>query len=222
MRLVVLGASGGIGRWVVTLAAAKGHSVTAVMRQSSAFTGTAGANVVRGDLTDPSFLESVVDGHDAVVSCVGIRRAGLSPFAKLLSPNDLTTRLASSLSRAMENRDVRRLVVISAGGVADSFSQLTWSVQQLVSTGNVAVAYRDLAAMEARLAASSLDWLAVRPVTLTPGGPLGRAAPVNRYGLTSTIRRSDVAQWMVAAAVQHDSFLNHTVLLGSQKQNGQA
>jgi hypothetical protein len=99
--------------------------------------------------------------------------------------------------------------------VADSFSQLTWPVQQLVSTGNVAVAYRDLAGMEARLAASSLDWLAVRPVTLIPGAPLGRARPVNCYRLTSTIRRSDVASWMVAAAVQHDSFMNHTVLLGS-------
>jgi putative NADH-flavin reductase len=200
---------------VVTLAVGKGHSVTAVMRQSSAFTGTSGATVVRGDLTDPSFLESVVDGHDAVVSCVGLRRAGLSPFSKLLSPADLTTRVASSLSRAMENRDVRRLVIISAGGVADSFAQLTWPVQQLVSTGNVAVAYRDLAGMEARLAASSLDWLAVRPVTLTPGAPLGRARPVNRYRLTSTVRRSDVASWMVAAAVQHDSFVNHSVLLGS-------
>lgn len=215
MRLVVLGASGGIGRWAVTLAAEKGHVVTAVMRQSSAFTSTAATTVLRGELTDPSFLESAVAGHDAVVSCVGIRRAGLNPFAKLLSPPDLTTRLASSLSRAMENRDVRRLVVVSAGGVGDSYSQLTWSLQQLVSTGNVAVAYRDLAGMEARLAASSLDWLAVRPVTLTPGAPLGRAHRVDRYGLTSTIRRSDVASWMVSAAVQHDSFLNHTVMLGS-------
>jgi len=215
MRLVVLGASGGIGRWAVALAAEKGHTVTAVMRQSSPFTSTAATTVLRGELTDPSFLESAVHGHDAVVSCVGIRRAGLSPFAKLLSPPDLTTRLASSLSRAMENRDVRRLVVVSAGGVADSYPLLTWSVQQLVSTGNVAVAYRDLAGMEARLAASSLDWLAVRPVTLTPGAPLGRARPVDRYGLTSTIRRSDVASWMVSAAVQHDSFLNHAVLLGS-------
>jgi hypothetical protein len=115
----------------------------------------------------------------------------------------------------MENQNVRRLIVISAGGVADSFSRLTWPVQQLVEAGSVAVAYRDLAGMEARLAASSLDWLAVRPVTLMNGAPLGRARPVERYGLTSTIRRGDVAAWMLAAAVRHDSFLQHTVLLGS-------
>ena len=216
MRLVVLGASGGVGQWVVAHASDAGHSVTAVVRREySRFTGRRNLSVVRGDVTDPEFLENTIDGHDAVVSCVGIRRAGKSPFAKLLSPADLTTRVASVLTRAMENRNVRRVVVVSAGGVADSFSQLTWPVQRLVSTGNVAVAYRDLAGMEARFAASSLDWLAVRPVTLMPGGPLGRARLVDRYALTSTIRRADVASFMVAAATRHDSFMNHTVLLGS-------
>jgi putative NADH-flavin reductase len=216
MRLVVLGASGGVGQWVIALAAESGHSVTAVARQEdSRLTGRRNLSVVRGDVTDPAFLEGVIDDHDAVVSCIGLRRAGRSPFARLLSPPDLTTRVASVLTRAMENRNVRRVVVVSAGGVAESFSQLTWPVKRLVSTGNVAVAYRDLAGMEARLGASSLDWLAVRPVTLMPGGPLGRAKPVDRYGLTSTIRRADVASFMVTAATRHDSFMNHTVLLGS-------
>lgn len=212
---MVVGASGGVGRWVATLAANEGYSVTAVLRVSSAFEPIERARPVRGDLTDPEFLEAAVDGHDAVISCVGLRRAGKNPFARLLSPPDLTTRLASSLTRAMESRNVRRLVVISAGGVADSFSQLTWPVQKLVSTGNVAVAYRDLAGMEARLAASSLDWLAVRPVTLMNGAPLGLARPVQRYGLASIIRRSDVALWMLRAATRHDSFVQHTVLLGA-------
>lgn len=211
----MLGASGGVGRWVATTAAGKGHAVTAALRPASQFEPVDGVAVARGDLTDPDFLDGVVTGHDAVISCVGLRRAGKSPFARLLSPPDLTTRLASSLTRVMEGQNVRRLIVMSAGGVADSFSQLTWPVQQLVRAGNVAVAYRDLAGMEGRLAASSLDWLAVRPVTLMNGAPVGRAREVGKYGLTSIIRRADVAAWMIGAATQHDSFINHTVLLGS-------
>jgi putative NADH-flavin reductase len=212
---VVLGASGGVERWAASLAAATGHAVTAAIRTRSEFEAVSGVAVSRGDLTDPDYLGDLVNGHDAVVSCVGLRRAGMSPFSKLLSPPDLTTRLASSLTRAMERCNVRRLIVMSAGGVGDSFAQLTWPVQQLVQTGNVAVAYRDLAGMEARFAASSLDWLAVRPVTLRNGSPLGRARPVQQYGLTSVVRRADVAGWMVKAATQHDSFINHTVLLGT-------
>lgn len=215
MKLAVLGASGRIGQWVVKLAASEGHAVSVILRHTSSFSGDPGIAVFRGDLTDPSFLETAVNGHDAVVSCVGLRRDGLSPFARLLSPADLTTRLASSLTRAMESRNVRRVVVISAGGVGDSFAKLTWPVQRLVTAGNVAVAYRDLAGMEARFAASSLDWLAVRPVTLMPGSPRGRARPVDSYDLFSTVRRSDVATWVVAAAKRHDVFVNHHVLLGS-------
>ncbi len=212
---MILGASGGIGRWAATLAAGAGHVVTAALRPASQFDPVDGVAVSRGDLTDPSFLEHVVAGHEAVISCVGLRRAGVSPYARLLSPPDLTTRLASTLTRAMESQNVRRLVVVSAGGVADSFSQLTWPVQQVVQTGNVAVAYRDLAGMEARLAASSLDWLAVRPVTLVNGAPSGRVQPVQQYRLTSMVRRSDVAAWMLKSAIQHDSFIDHTILLGS-------
>lgn len=212
---MVLGASGGIGRWVTALAVSEGHAVTAVLRPSSEFEPGSGVAVVRGDLTDPGFLEGAVADHVAVISCVGLRRAGRNPFAKLLSPPDLTTRLASALTRAMENRNVRRLVAVSAGGVADSFAQLTWPVQRIVTTGNVAVAYRDLAGMESRLAASSLDWLAVRPVTLVNGAPSHRARPVDRYGLTSTVRRADVAGWLVKSATQHDSFIEHAMLLGS-------
>ena len=212
---MILGASGSVGRWATTIATNSGHNVTAAIRPASQFDPVDGVAVSRGDLTDPDFLESVVAGQDAVVSCVGLRRGGLSPFARLLSPPDLTTRLASTLARAMDNQHVRRLIVLSAGGVGDSFPSLTWPVQQLVQTGNVAVAYRDLAGMEARLSASSLDWLAVRPVTLMNGGLLGRARPVQQYGLTSIIRRADVAAWMIKSATQHDSFIDHTVLLGS-------
>jgi putative NADH-flavin reductase len=215
VRLVILGASGRVGRWAATIAASAGHTVTAALRPASQFNPVDGVAVARGDVTDPGFLESVVASHDAVVSCVGLRRAGLSPFAKLLSPPDLTTRLASSVARAMDNQHVRRLIVLSAGGVGDSFERLTWPVQQVVQTGNMAVAYRDLAGMEARLAASSLDWLAVRPVTLMNGAFLGRARPVQKYGLASIVRRADVAAWMIECATQHDSFIEHTVLLGS-------
>ena len=211
----MLGASGGVGSWAAKLAAGSGHAVTAALRPTSQFVAVDGVAVARGDLTDPDYLDAVVPGHDAVISCVGLRRAGFSPFSKLLSPPDLTTRLASSLTRVMEGHNVRRLVVMSAGGVADSFTQLTWPVQQLVQTGNVAVAYRDLAGMEARLGASSLDWIAVRPVTLMNGAPVGRARQVQQYGLSSIIRRADVAAWMITAATQHDSFIDHTILLGS-------
>jgi hypothetical protein len=49
----------------------------------------------------------------------------------------------------MERAGLRRLVAISAGGVADSMARLTTPVRWLVTRGNIDVAYEDLARMEA-------------------------------------------------------------------------
>ncbi|HKG94009.1 MAG TPA: NAD(P)H-binding protein [Gemmatimonadaceae bacterium] len=216
MRFLVLGASGGVGRWVVRLAAERGHEVTAVVRASSGYAPPPPGVVVRvGDVTDPALLDDAVAGRDGVLSCLGLRRAGRSPWAPLRSPPDLTARVARLLVPAMRRRGVRRLIAISAGGVGDSLARLGWPVRKLVAAGNVGVAYRDLAAMEAELEASGLDWLAVRPVTLVDGAPLGRARPAGRYGLASTVRRGDVAAWMLDAAERPGAFAERRVLLGA-------
>ena len=215
MRLLILGASGGCGRWLARLAAERGHPVTALVRADTAFDAVPGIVVLRGDVTEPGVLDTVLPGHDAVLSALGLRRAGRSPWAPLRSPADLTERTVRHLLPAMRRHGVERLVAISAAGVGDSLARLTWPVRRLVAAGNVAVAYRDLAAMEALLAASDRDWLAVRPVTLTDGPPRNPARAVARYGLTSTIRRSEVAAWMLDAVVRPAPFAERRVLLGT-------
>lgn len=229
MRLLILGASGGCGRWLTRLAAEGGHDVTALVRPGTdlALGGstpaalapadhpTSARVVVRhGEATDPATLDAAVAGHDAVLSCLGLRRAGRSPWAPLRSPADLTACVAGHLVAAMIRHGVRRLVVVSAGGVGDSRARLSWPVRRLVAAGNVGVAYRDLEAMEAVLAASPLDWTAVRPVTLADGPPTGRARPVAHYGLASTVRRADVAAWMLDAVARAGG-PERTVVLGS-------
>ncbi len=64
---------------------------------------------------------------------------------------------------------------------------------------------------------ASLDWVAVRPVTLVDGPPTGRAAPVERYGLLDRVRRADVAAWMIAAVESPERGTAHTPLLGTRR-----
>jgi len=216
MRLLVFGASGGIGRWALRLAAEGGHQVTGLARERSAVDAPAGVVVRRGEATDPDTLDAAVAGHDAVISCLGQRRAGKSPWAALRSPPDLVEQVTRRLLPAMRRHGVRRLALVSAGGVAESVACLSWPVRRLVATANVGVAYRDLAAAERLLdAATDLDWIVARPVTLVDGDPTGGAREVARYGLTSTIRRADVAAWLLAAATQPAAVARRKVLLGS-------
>jgi len=60
-KILVLGATGGIGRSLVSSLVARGEQVKAASRQGTAI---AGAEAVRFDLTDPSGLPAALDGVD--------------------------------------------------------------------------------------------------------------------------------------------------------------
>lgn len=215
LRLLVLGASGGCGSWLTRLAAASGHDVTAVVRGSSSVASAPNVRMRVGDVLDRDFLEQTCPGHDVVLSCVGIRRAGRVPWARMLSPPDFTERVIRGLVPAMLGSSVNRLIVISAGGVRESVGQLTPIVRTILGMGNVAAQYRDLANMERIIESSPLDWLIVRPVTLVDGPPRGLARPTFRYGMFSHVRRSEVAEWMLHAAEGRAPFPHRHVMLAS-------
>jgi len=219
MKLLVLGASGATGSWLTRLSAQAGHEVTALVRPGTAFVAPANVRVIRGEALDAAAIAAAVAGQDAVASCLGIRRASKAPWAALLSPPDLMTRVAALLVPAMAQAGVRRIVAISAGGVAESVTQCSAVIRWMTGAGTIGAAYRDLAEMERQLSASRLDWLAVRPVTLMNGPPTGYAARVKRYGLFSIVRRSDVAVWMLGALSRPTPYVEQTVLLGTSVAN---
>ena len=219
MKLLVLGASGATGGWLTRLSVQAGHEVTALVRPGTSFVAPANVRVIRGEALDSAALAGAVDGQDAVASCLGIRRAGKAPWAALLSPPDLMTRVAALLVPAMARAGVRRVVAISAGGVAESVTQCSAVIRWMTGAGTIGVAYRDLAEMERQLSASRLDWLAVRPVTLMNGPPTGYAAKVDRYGLFSIVRRADVATWMLGALSRPTPYVGQTILLGTSNGN---
>jgi dihydroflavonol-4-reductase len=77
MRALVTGANGFLGTWLVRRLRAGGHGVRALVRPGGdpgALAGL-GAEVVRGDVTDPGSLPAAVTGCDLVFHLAGIRRA---------------------------------------------------------------------------------------------------------------------------------------------------
>ncbi|MGY3339654.1 putative NADH-flavin reductase [Streptomyces filamentosus] len=68
-RIIVFGAGGRVGRAAVAEAAARGHRVTAVVRDPARHPDLErpGVAVVRGDVTDPGSVAALAAGHDAAV-----------------------------------------------------------------------------------------------------------------------------------------------------------
>ncbi len=71
-RILLFGATGGVGHALMERALAEGHHVTAAVRDPTKVTLTHDAlDVIAGDATDPEAVRQAVKGHDAVVCALG-------------------------------------------------------------------------------------------------------------------------------------------------------
>ncbi|WP_067829712.1 NAD(P)-dependent oxidoreductase [Nocardia inohanensis] len=207
MKLVVFGASGGVGQQLLEQAVTAGHEVTAVVRDARKVERFP-VRVVTADVLDgdPAELASAISGADAVLSALGPagnKQAGVA------------SRATEAIVRAMTEAGVRRLVVVSAAPVRTTPSPgnpnppkrdegdglfLKYVIYPIVKAV-LRPQYLDLALMEDELRTSNLDWTAIRPVQLTdkPRTAAYRTAidenlPGGRY-----ISRADVAHAMLHA-----------------------
>jgi putative NADH-flavin reductase len=199
MKLVVLGATGGIGVEVVRQAIARGHSVTALVRKPEPLNAFAGhIRLVQGNLMDAVELGRTLEGHDAVLSAFGPRL----PLSK--TDADLLQRFAATLTNAMLRTAVRRAVIVSTAFLfRDSIIPPTYLFGRLFFPSVIA----DASAMEQIVTASELDWTLVRPPQLTDKPRTGRYRvreghlPV--FGFK--IARADVADFMIRCLENHAS-----------------
>jgi putative NADH-flavin reductase len=216
MKLLVLGASGGCGKWIAKLAVERGHKVRALVRKETHFDASEEVQVIHGSVLDRNVLSDAVEGCDAVLSALGIKRkTPLNPWSNLASPENLTADVAKLLVKLMLEFKVDRFVGMSAGGVRESIIAVHPIIRWMISNSNMSASYKDLAKMESTFEKTALDWLAVRPVTLKKGAPTGSAYLTDYYGLTDSISRGEVAEWMLDKVEQPVPFSNRTPMIKS-------
>ena len=205
MKILVLGATGGTGRLIVRDAAAKGHSVVALVR-SKASGDLQGACLVEGDARDEATLARAMDGCDAVVSALG---TGMGRRKV-----DLLTVATRALVPAMTRKGVRRLVCVSALGVGDSRGHGGFVFDRLFQPLLLGQAYKDKERQEAAIRASALDWVVVRPARLTDDPARGSVrAFTDLAGVHGgKIARADVAQFVVEQ-LTIDTYLRRTPVI---------
>lgn len=196
MKVLVLGASGGVGAHVLRFAAAAGHEVTALSR--APIEVPSGVRLVVGDVGAGGVLDGAVRGQGAVLSALGIRRQNQrNPWSPLASPPDFTSRTARLLVEAMKRHDVARVIAVSASGVGDSRPRLNLMMRFFIRWTEVGANYRDLEVMEDVYRQSGLDWCCVRPTGLKDGPATGRVVRIGSFPLGAFISRADVAAFMI-------------------------
>jgi putative NADH-flavin reductase len=199
MRVLILGATGGVGNEIVRQAVRRGHEVTALVRSATRLKSYDHAiRKLEGDLLNENTLENALRNQEAVLSGFGPRL----PIAK--TERDLLTRFAVALVPAMQRVDVARLVIVST---AFLFKDPVLPPTYLVGRLFFPTVVTDAAAMEGTIVAGSLDWTIVRPPQLTDKPHTGRyrvrEGHLPRFGFN--ISRADLADYMITALEKHSA-----------------
>jgi len=195
MKIAVFGATGKTGVEITKQSLAKGHQVTAFVRDPARMPiKDDRLSFVVGDVNDQSLIDKAVQGQDAIVCALGSRD---------LKKTTVRTIGTQHIIKAMEQRSVRRLIVVSAMGTGES-----WDTLSLISKFFYAVllksAREDHESQEAIVKKSGLDWTIIRPSGLTDGPRTGNYQVGEKiYPKTSNISSADVADLILKELEQN-------------------
>jgi putative NADH-flavin reductase len=154
LKLLILGATGQIGRELVAQGLGRGHEVTALVRQPRKLSiDDDRLEVVEGSPLDARMLDRTLPGKDAVLSVLGHTD---------LKESSLVTEAAEALVRGMRDQGNKRMIIVSSTLVAPGGSLLT-AIPRWITRH----ALHDSATMEDLVRSTRLDWTLLRLVRLT-------------------------------------------------------
>lgn len=195
MKIVIFGATGGIGLELLKQALAARHEVTAFARNPSKLPTEPNVRVFAGDALDADAVGKAIAGQEAVISALG---------ARSLTDNVLLPRSMTHILAGMKHHGVRRLIVTGASGTMPQAEErlppMKRMMFRLVKATLLRRPFASQTAMQAMVRSSDTEWTIVQSPRLvnTPGkGRIrvdGEALPVNG----AVIPRADVAAFMLA------------------------
>lgn len=190
MKIIVFGATGGVGQSVVKQALEQGYQVTAFVRTPDKLKVTGEKlTVVQGDAFHVEQVAAAIAHHDAVVSCLGSNQG-------MKKSDDLQT-MAKNIVAGMQQHGVKRIVYTASAGINDELPGIGGKLMMGVLK-QVLIDHR--AAVDA-IQQAGLTYTIVRPMGLTNDSFSGqyRESEEGVPGKSKTIPRADVAHFIVKA-----------------------
>jgi putative NADH-flavin reductase len=197
MKVLILGAAGKTGRLVVDQALAVGHKVVAFVHaapegkeqedQKHPFPPT--AEVIHGDVQNPTRLEHAMQGCEAVIDTLG----GKTPWKS----TELEANAARVVLEVMERVGAKRLIVISVLGAGENEGQIPFMYEHLLMPTYLRGAIKDKNEMESEVRSSQVEWVLVRPPVLNDHDATGSIHIVPAHEIAHHLTRADLAHFLV-------------------------
>lgn len=201
MRIIVFGATGKTGQSFVRQALDEGHKITAFVRNpDKIIIKNQGLKIVVGSALDRVVVSDAINGHDAVVSCLG-SDAGRAKSVFL-------TRMTDNIVEGMKNNDIKRIVYMSSAGIYKEIPGLTGKIV-LYMLRNQLEDHKNATDI---IINSNLDYTIARPMGLIDG-PKTKAYRKTIVGVPKgglEITREDVASFLLQSLTNNEH-INETV-----------
>ena len=153
MKIALFGATGAVGGYFLNKALAAGHEVTALVRSPEKLGAQPNLRAVKGDVTDTSDVQSVINQTDVVVSCLGNVKGVM-----------IMERAAEAiLQAAAAQSNPSKCLFVSSIGCGGS----SWVVLQLLRLINGRAGFADCERADARIAReANVPYVLIRPAAL--------------------------------------------------------
>ncbi|GAB6091682.1 NAD(P)-dependent oxidoreductase [Spirochaeta dissipatitropha] len=190
MKIAIFGATGKTGQTLVKQAIDHGHEVTVMVRDPARLPKlSTQIHVLTGDFNSDYVIKTCVEGQDAVICALGTK--------DLYKNTGLRTIGTRAIINAMKVKGAKRLIVISAMGVGESWKNLTLLNKALFALLMPATR-KDHEAQEFEVKSSSLDWTIIRASGLVNSPDISSyQTGIDIRGKTSQISRANVADFIL-------------------------
>lgn len=163
MKLVLFGATGHVGHAILEEALARGHDVTAIVRDASRLTQhDHRLHAVVGDVTEPATWLASAKGADALIASISARRDG---------HGDTLTNAAQTLLATLPEAGVQRLLWVGGAGSLETAPGI-----KVIDDPHFPAAWKPEAEAQARVldvfraSNTTIDWTYISPAALLEDG----------------------------------------------------
>lgn len=170
-RVLIVGGSGRTGKLVINELIARGHEVTALVRNPDSLEAKPGLKTVTGTPMNREDVRNAFaqSNPEVVVVTLSAPRAGDSPFAAVVSPPRLMADSNANIVAAMKEFNTAKIVIMQAFGVGESWPNMHWVLRMLMKKSNMIYQYDDHNLVAKETKASGENYVFVRPSRLEEG-----------------------------------------------------
>ncbi len=215
MKILILGATGRTGKYVIDEALKKGHKVSAIARDPDKLKNYE-IDIIQGTPYDYETVEKALTGCDAVINTLNVSRKSDNPWSPLAAPKDLISKSASNAIKAMEKTGIKRFVALSTIGAGRSWKTSPAILRFFVSISNLRYAFADHGKQEELLENSSIDYTICRaPMLSSEVNSSGAIATrENEIPKSMKLSRNSAAEIFIKI-IENKEFIRQTVSLSN-------